>query len=253
MLILPHFVSLGGDWYLVLPTNNYRTETAHSIDVHKPKFECQIPSKVKNEPVTEVIEKLHYHTETAHSLGVQRPKFGCQAQTAEVIEKLCHRTETASSVKIRKPKYGLQIPTTEVIEQLRYHTETANSLEVQKPKYECQSITGLGKGPIRETIEKLYYPVEICSSKRIEKPLLYCCQFLEDLSLNDAAQALGGKLLTNLQSVTSTKVLARPPRIIEIKTSSQANTIQPLKHEKYGIHKCSFQQESGQQHVSLYF
>ncbi|EYC10779.1 hypothetical protein Y032_0053g2293 [Ancylostoma ceylanicum] len=236
-----------------LPTNNYRTETAHSIDVHKPKFECQIPSKVKNEPVTEVIEKLHYHTETAHSLGVQRPKFGCQAQTAEVIEKLCHRTETASSVKIRKPKYGLQIPTTEVIEQLRYHTETANSLEVQKPKYECQSITGLGKGPIRETIEKLYYPVEICSSKRIEKPLLYCCQFLEDLSLNDAAQALGGKLLTNLQSVTSTKVLARPPRIIEIKTSSQANTIQPLKHEKYGIHKCSFQQESGQQHVSLYF
>ncbi|RCN52148.1 hypothetical protein ANCCAN_01578 [Ancylostoma caninum] len=120
----------------------------------------EVPTKIENEPATEVIETLRCLTETANSVEVQRPKFECQIPT----------------------KIGNE-PVTEAIELLRYHTEIANSVGVQKPRHGCQEIE-----PIKEVIELLRYRVEISASKKIEKPSLHCCQFLEDLSLNDTAQ-----------------------------------------------------------------
>ncbi|KAL6732689.1 hypothetical protein Aduo_003424 [Ancylostoma duodenale] len=158
----------------------------------------EVPTRTENEPATEVVEKLRHITETANSVKVQRPKFECQIPATEVIEKLRYHTETANSVEVQKAKLGCQIPAIEVIEKLRYHTETANSVGIQKAKLGCQR-----EEPIKEVIEGLRYRVEISSSNKIEKPLLYCCQFLEDFSLNDPAQALGDQHLESSEYDTA--------------------------------------------------
>ncbi|EYC42308.1 hypothetical protein Y032_0535g3076 [Ancylostoma ceylanicum] len=74
----------------------------------------EVPTRMENEPATEVIEKLRYPTETAHSVEVQRPKF-----------------ESKTLTKTNEP-------ITAVIEKMRYHVETTNSVDVQRPILECQ-------------------------------------------------------------------------------------------------------------------